>query len=192
MFATAEEVEAAIRQLSKADWLRLLEAASIVTQGSPFSAPRELLTVAISTTWLAAAGQGGRRWRVAIPFKAHLIMTMRGTASDARRAARRRGGDVPLDGQGNGPADLSEWSSPSPEQEEMDRVDREQREALADDVIRHFDSDRQVLWIITGIEEKLPARLVQALAGMTQVEYESARRRFHRGMDRLFPHRRLQ
>jgi hypothetical protein len=192
MHATVEEVRLAIDQLGRADRVRLLCVASIAMQGSPYGEPRELVVDAIVATLHAAAGDGARRWRFEVPFVTHLITTMRGIAIDARRSMRRQAGDAALDGSpphGSGSADPAERSYPSVEDHLIDRIGREHQEAIAEIVTRFFKGDAQVRWIIRGIMEKLPARRVQEMAGMTTVEYESARRRFHRGVDTLFPHR---
>jgi hypothetical protein len=118
-------------------------------------------------------------------------MTMRGTASDARRSlARLR---MRQESGGGDPCGPTSCTS-SVEDEVTDKEDKEHREKQEAEqlakVREYFKDDEQVQWVIQGIKDGQPAQKIREQSGMTPVEYESAHRRWRRGLDGLFPDRR--
>lgn len=53
-----------------------------------------------------------------------------------------------------------------------------------------FANDDEVKWIIMGHKDGHSVSEICELANMTQTQYETARRRFRRGREKLFPGRR--
>jgi hypothetical protein len=199
MYATSQEVLTAIHQLSDADYLRLNKVARSKMGGTPYQDPHELVTHAISTAYCAAAGQGGRRWPTRVAFVAYLIRTIQGIASDARRAVVQRrtvtGLFVPGEETGEGnllpfpdlfSASAEEMCADEEAKSLKEKADGENLKT----VIAFFREDRQVLAILWGILEELDVREIQARSGMSRTQYDSAHRRWRRGLDRLFPERR--
>jgi DNA-directed RNA polymerase specialized sigma24 family protein len=192
MYPTAHEVRLAIECLTPADYIRLRMAARIYLGGSAYAEPRELVVDALATAYMAAAGAGGRRWKRGVDFMAYLVMTIRGLASDSRRSADRRwtsrGSWEPA------PPDSAALAMRSPEQERLADEERggheEQNDANLELVMNHFKNDPEVCWIIKGIMDGIPASRIQKQSGMTSTQYDSAQRRWRRGLDRLFPGRR--
>ena len=66
----------------------------------------------------------------------------------------------------------------------------EQVKAIVGKIDDNFAEDEEVNWILMGIKDDLPASEVRELSGMTQTQYDTARRRFRRGLDKLFPEKR--
>jgi hypothetical protein len=88
MFAEGPEYDSAVSLLGQGDYLRLRKAAKRWLDGHPEGDLREVVSDAIAAGRLAAAGQGGRRWRRDQPFMEYLITAVDGIA---RKAAYRRG-----------------------------------------------------------------------------------------------------
>jgi DNA-directed RNA polymerase specialized sigma24 family protein len=186
------EVLEAIRGLGDADYIRLRHCARAVLRGTAFSSAEDLLVHVLGTAYLAAHQRGGegRRWTRDVNFMAYLVMTLRGVASDSRRSARRRR-EI---GSGHGPdlANSLQFAAPPPEQallEEEDCQFAARRSVALDQVAAHFKDDEQVRWVIHGIKDGRPARQIQKESGMTKIQYDSAQRRWRRGLDDLFPGR---
>jgi DNA-directed RNA polymerase specialized sigma24 family protein len=186
VYATVKEVLEALERLEPADHLRLQQFARIAMYGSPFATPAELVADAVTTAYLAAAKAGGRRWRSDVPFMSYLVMTMRGLASDARRMIRHRAqkesGEVQDDEHDGRFA--SQLFTPSIEQlctEAQDENRYDQIEAVR----TLFKGDPPILGIIEGIEAGMTPQEIRTRAGMTETEYESARRRMRRAFERL-------
>jgi DNA-directed RNA polymerase specialized sigma24 family protein len=190
MFATPEEVRVAIRSLTDADYVRLRQHARIALAGTTFSSADELLVHVLGTAYVAAhqCGGEGRRWTTAVGFMAYLIMTMRGVASDSRRSTRRR--REVRNGQGPDIEDSLQYAAPPPEQLLVEEESRRDFAHVEETVQAHFAADQQVGWVIRGIKTGTPARKIQLQAGMTKQDYDSAQRRWRRGLDFLFPGRR--
>jgi predicted RND superfamily exporter protein len=54
----------------------------------------------------------------------------------------------------------------------------------------HFSQDQEVTWIILGLKDELPPDEIRAMSNMTQKEYDTAKRRFRRGIEKIFPEKR--
>ena len=66
--------------------------------------------------------------------------------------------------------------------------------ALAEEDLKiieeHFKGDEAVEWVLIGIEDEMSASEIIEMSGLTKTQYESARKKFLRGLDKLFPGRR--
>jgi hypothetical protein len=184
IYASPAEVGTACKRLTVAEHLRLRQIARIAMHGAPFTAPGDLIAEAIGTAFLAAQGEGGRRWPRKVPFMSYLVMTMRGIASDARRAIRWRtlreifdSDDDELKGR---ITDL--LSVPSVEEIWTDEEEGRRREEF---LRAHFRDDPEILAILDGISKGFTAPEIRKKEGMTDTEYDSARRRLRRNVERL-------
>lgn len=192
--ATADEVAEAAARLTPQNYLRLYRAARICLAGSTYTDAEDLVTEAVATPFMAALGQGGRRWPRAIDFMAFLIMTIRGLASDSRRRPERKltvsQYEQAPDGQERDRfAARSCPTAHSPEDLALDDQDHQDMLAVLAAVQEYFSEDPQVQWVMKGIEGDLPPAEVQQLSGMSVTHYESARRRFRRGVEKLLKRR---
>jgi hypothetical protein len=195
--ATAEEVQRAIRELGRADYLRLLKTARVKMGGSVFTDPAELVDQALLTPYKAASGEGGRRWKKSVNFVAFVMKTIQGLASDSRNAAERRLTVSNLMPGQEGEPDHDLFDKPglatvSAEEQVITEVDAQLNEAAerARDahlvkVKEHFRNDAEVGWIMRGIEEDKSAQEIQSLSGMSATRYATARRRWRRGLETL-------
>jgi len=193
MYASADEVRRAIDGLTPLDFHRLLKAAQIYMGGTPYSTAKDLLVDVLGTAFDAACGGKGRRWPREVAFTAYLFMTMRGVASDLRREAGRRRATFLR--ELTDLFDSLHCSPPALEEslaaEEDNRQEDQDSEHLAK-VRDHFRDDEQVSWVMKGIMEGVPAREILRQSGMTNTQYETAHRRWRRGLEQLFPGRRMK
>jgi len=200
--ATVEEVQQAIQELSNVDYFRLLKVARHKTGGSVFTDPAELVSQAVLTPYLAARGDGGRRWKKGTNFIAFLTKTIQGLASDSRGSAQQRltvSNLVPGQ-EGEPDHDIFErpcFAKASVEEQviaqETDRCSEPAeavRELRLAEVKEYFKNDEEVGWIIKGIEEEKNAQEIQSLSGMSATQYATARRRWRRGLEAIARKRR--
>jgi DNA-directed RNA polymerase specialized sigma24 family protein len=176
--ATPADVEAEIQKLTEADYIRIRRVTGLQVRGTGFC-PDELVIIVLQEPWLVAMGQRGRRWPPKVAFMAYLIMTVEGMCKDERlrlwRLAKRR---AILDSEDESVPDVA------------DLVDRhEQAKKTLDELFALCTLDRGVLEIIKAEAEGASPEDVQQRSGMTRTEYNTARRRLRRRMERLLADR---
>lgn len=200
--ATTDDVRQAIECLTSAEMLRLRKAGSLCLAGSDYAKADDLINEAIRRTMDAAAGLKGRRWPKRVPFMAYMIETMRGLASDSRGSAQRRDTEniqaLSLEGsdpdealgallqRGQRPASIDTALIDVQDAEEAGEADDRDLAALD----KHFAGDEQVEYLIMGIKDGMKPVEVLEISGMSQTQYDTAKRRYRRGLDKLFPGRR--
>lgn len=204
-FATADEIRAAIEALTDDELIRLDKAGRACISGSDFQDADEVMNEAVRRAIDGCGKKTGRHWPIErVDFVAFLIMTMRGLASDSRDselmvktdhfdAAEDDGsGSWTLDRLGHHTAGVEQRLVEAEEEAEEDaRVSRRQASAIADAdrIDSHFAGDQEVAWLLMCLrEEKVPSK-ARIAAGLTQVQYETIRRRMRRGSEKLFPTR---
>ncbi len=197
--AAADEVAQAVQVLTDADYVRLIKAARIKLGGTVYASAEDLVNEAVVTPFRAALGEGGRRWRKDVSFVAFLIMTIRGIASDSRRSAtqRRTVSAQMLMKEGEGERDVFDaldLTAPSVEEQLLDDEQEQEWEARNQKdftaVDEFFRNNDEIQWIIIGIQERKSPTDIQEISGMSKTQYESAQRRWRRGLEKLFPERR--
>lgn len=187
--ATLAHIEAAIDCLSDAEWLRLRKMAASHLWGTRFADPDELVNETI--TRLA---EGTRHWPTGMKFVPWMDSAMKSVADGLRQLRSRK-----LEALA---ADVVECDDPeealdifaSDSQTPLDSMLTEEARNAATDALEkiaeYFKDDQDVTWILMGIEDGLKADEIRDTAGMTQTQYETARRRMRRGIEKLFPARR--
>jgi len=99
-------------------------------------------------------------------------------------------------GEGNAELALAQegFSSPDVVEQalEVEEAAERQSRAAADAALieAHFANDDQIQFLIMGDKDDMKAADIRAISGMNQTEYDSARRRFRRGLNTLMPGRR--
>ena len=195
-FAAVDDIRHAIEALSVADRTRLKAAARTCLPGSEYKGLEDLLNEAVLRTLRAAQGEDGRRWRKDVEFLAHVIMTMKGLADDSRKsvyvkktkaaaAADGRLAEEALGAQGHAHPDFVTQVVDAEERAEA----ADQAKADLEKIDAHFADDPEVQWLLMGHKDNLSAADVRELSGMDPVTYATARRRFRRGLNKLFPDR---
>jgi hypothetical protein len=180
-YATPDDVIRALRALTVADYLRMWRCAYYHLRGcNPYHDPDDLRSAAIDSVCNAAqtiaAGekQHGRAWRTDVPFMAHVLQTIRGLASDSRRAAEHR--VMVRDGQDH------EARDPDDPQALLLRAERDQQ---AQATLEHLKKDAELREILEGLAEGKTHVEIQKTSSMTKTTYESARRRLLRRLETM-------
>ncbi|MDY6944552.1 MAG: hypothetical protein SXG53_02445 [Pseudomonadota bacterium] len=195
--ATTDDIRQAIEMLSAEDAFRLRKAALACLPGTEYKDPHEIVNEAIVRAMRGANGEGGRHWPRRVPFVAFMIMTMKSLADGSRESTTQNSSDsfdVLVDGTDQEAPQKLDFSTPCALQdsieaeEQLDRVARAKADAAAIDT--YFSGDEEVAWIILCIKEGKSARITRELSGMTNTQYETARKRLRRGIEKLFPGRR--
>lgn len=196
--ATADEVRSAIENLSDDDALRIWKAGRAFLWGTEFDDPDELLGEAMLRAIEAAGKVKGRHWPKATPFVAFVIMTMKSIA-DGSRESDYMSKTVAMEDMANEftgdahPMDLLGHFAPSVEEELIEAKGLAMRAARAGidagKIDAYFADDQEVAWLILCLKEDRKPSKARETAGLTQTEYETARRRMRRGIEQLFPNR---
>lgn len=187
--ASLDQIEAEIERLSDVDWMKLRKLAQRHLWGTRFAEPDELINETIGRLI-----QGTRRWSPGMAFIPWLDSAMKSVADGLRKLRSTKTetlvGDMVEDC--DDPGALLDIDAHEPSVLEMvitEEASQAAAEAL-DKIGAYFEGDQDVQWILLGLEEGLKAEEVRELGGMTQVQYETARRRMRRGAERLIPARR--
>ena len=197
--ATPDDVRQAYEGLSDMELYRLHKAALIHLSGSEYSDPDEIINEAIIRTLKAANGGEGRRWPKNVPFIAYLIQVIRGLASDSRKSEYLSKTDwleamVPMDATTEdvlGHLDHHHSDALTNIIELELSIERQAKaKADADRIEAHFSQNPQVTWIILGRKDDLSPGEIMEMGEMTQTQYDTAMRRFRRGIEKIFSEKR--
>lgn len=197
--ATPEDVRQAIGALSKEELYRIRKAAEYCLWGTEFQDPAEIINEAILRTMNAACGEKGRHWPKNIPFIAYMIKTIQGLANDSQESSSQKrtdhmeamatettGAEDVLGRFGHHHIDVLTQALEL--EETSERQDRAKE--IVSKIDAYFAGDSEVTWVIMGHKDELSVSEIRELSGMTQTQYETARKRFRRGLDKLFPEKR--
>lgn len=189
--ATPDQIEQAVEGLSDADWIRLRKLATWHLWGTRLASPDDLIGETIDRLL-----RGKRHWPFGLPFIPWMDGAMKSVADGLRNldsvklevlAAELTGDD---DESGRDPMDILAVDCVTP-LDTMLCAEAEKETATAraklDD---YFRGDEGVGWILMGIDEGLRGEEIQEIGGMNKKQYETARKRLRRGIERLFSARR--
>ena len=195
---TIDDILQAYEALTNDELYRLRKMARIYMVGTEYADPQELLNEAMMRTLRAANGEKGRHWPKTVPFMAFLIQTMQGLADDSLNssyikqtkemealATESLTADEAMGARGHVHPDTVTLSIEAGDQ--MDVEDRAKQDAAKIDA--YFSGDDEIGWLVMGHKDGLKAVEIRDLSGMSQTQYETARRRFRRGLEKLFPGR---
>lgn len=165
-FASADAVRDAIVSLDIADQIRLKKIAQGRALGLAHADWRDLLQEAV-----ARALSGSRRWPHHVPIVAFIAETMRSIASEWRD--RASAADVQL-------PDGTDVTSDHPDSE---------RVVIARDLVaRIYDAvsgDPAVLSLLAGLSDGETAAETMARTGLSPLDYDAARKRFRRALNKI-------
>lgn len=198
-FANAEEICSAIESLTEIQLARLKQAGQYALFGTEYTDPLELLGEAVLRAMEGSDGGPGRHWPKHVDFMAFLIKTMQSIADGSRDSVVQNetdhletmataGGDSEsaLARGGHSHADIFEQAVEFEETDER----RERAKADADLIDAHFAGDQDVESLIMGEKDGMKAKEIRVMFDMDEKTYDTARRRFRRGLDKLMPGRR--
>jgi hypothetical protein len=199
--ATPDELRQAIESLSPAELYKLNKAAGYFLFGSEYQSARELLNETIMRAMNAAVGEKGRAWRKSVNFMAFMLMCMRGIANDSAESVQqtrvKRIEELTTETHSGEEVLAIKGHSHSGHEDVVVELEESQERAAkakadAQVIEGHFANDGQVSWLIMGCKDELAPQEVREMSEMTQTEYDTAKRRFRRGLDKLFPGRRAK
>jgi RNA polymerase sigma-70 factor (ECF subfamily) len=170
---SAVETTRAIRALSDVDLLRLKALARVWARGLPGGLDwTDVLNEAI-----ARVLDGSRRWPPGVSLLALLSGVMRSICDDYWRRARR---DLELLVPREDFADLTAPGEEAESPPDPERVLAAGQALAAID--RLFADDRPALQIIAGLADGLTAKEICRLYGMSECQYDTARKRMRRAI----------
>ena len=197
--ATAEEFCEAIESLSEAELGRIHRAAQYALFGTEYTDPLELLGEAVQRTLEGVGVKGGRHWPRDVHFVAYIIRTMQSIADGSSNSVVQiRTARLEAMAGDEGSAELalaqSGFSFADVVQQalEIEETTERQSRAAADAALieAHFANDEEIQYLIMGDKDDLKPAEIRAASGMNQTQYDTARRRFRRGLNILMPGRR--
>ena len=197
--ATAEEVCEAIESLSEAELGRIHRAAQYALFGTEYTDPLELLGEAVQRTLEGVGVKGGRHWPRDVHFVAYIIRTMQSIADGSSNSVvqiRTARLEAMAGDEGSAELALAQagFSFADVVQQALDIEETTERlsRAAADAALieAHFANDEEIQYLIMGDKDDLKPAEIRAASGMNQTQYDTARRRFRRGLNTLMPGRR--
>ena len=184
----------AIEKLKPPDWNRLRKAASSFLYGTVFSDVDELVNET-----LCRGLSGSRNWPSHVPFLVFFTNAMESVADGDRNLIYKTRQVLATDLLPNNNDEM-----------EFDPIENFGNDNLSPDIIitteenrlvaeeeyknieNHFKGNEAVEWVLLGIEDEMSASEIIEMSGMSKTEYESARKSLLRGLDKLFPGRRIK
>lgn len=197
--ASPDELRQAIERLTAEELYKLTKAAGYYLFGSEYQNPSELLNDAILRAMNAAMGGHGRSWKRSVDFFSFLMMCMRGIASDSADSVGQKR-TVRIDAlatetlSGEDVLGAKGINHQGVEDQVEEKQETSLRRAIAksnsDAIDQFFKDDDNVSFIIMGYKDGMAAEEIRSVSGMSATEYDTAKRRFRRGLDKMFPGRR--
>jgi RNA polymerase sigma-70 factor (ECF subfamily) len=166
---TTVDVARAIHALSDTDLIRLKAVARLWSRGLP----NGLGWADVLNEAIVRVLDGSRPWPRKVPLLAFLSGVMRSICDDQWRKARRE--LLVRNGDGSAPGAPSEEAAATPDPERTLGA----AQALAE-VDRLFAADPSALKIIAGLAEGLTPGEICRTYGMTELEYDTTRKRMRR------------
>jgi DNA-directed RNA polymerase specialized sigma24 family protein len=171
---SAAAVSRALAELSEPQLLRLGAMARLRARALPSGFGwSDLLHEA-----LVRALDGSRQWPAGVPILVFLAGVMRSICDEIWRHRRREG--ILIAFGKDAEAQCQDVPCPAPDQERVLAAS----EALAE-LYRLFAGDGIALWILSGLADGLSAAEIRATHGLSEVDYDTARRRMRRTLLRV-------
>lgn len=198
-YATAEEIGEAVDGLTEAELGRIHRAAQYALFGTEYTNPLELLGEAVQRTLEGVGVKEGRHWPKDVHFVAYIIRTMQSIADGSSDSiVQSRTAHLETMAGRDGDSDLAlareGFSSPDVVEQalEVEETTERQARAAADAALieAHFADDDEIQFLIMGDKDGMKPDEIRAVSGMDQTAYNTARRRFRRGLNTLMPGRR--
>lgn len=194
--ASFDEVIQAFEGLTKANHLRIRDAARSCLPGTEYRTPQDLLNEVFLRTFegaLDVPGNQGRHWPKSVPFDRYLIKTIKGIAGDSRKStyvSKHTSLDGLQEEQGDTANILNKLAAPSAEQVVFpDSEDTDTARQTAQAICTYFKGDPEVTWLLECYADEGCPRRDWRTAGLTEHQYQAARRRLRRALKKLFPGR---
>ncbi|MCT8178913.1 hypothetical protein KV106_28690 [Variovorax sp. CY25R-8] len=176
-------------------------AAQYALFGTEYTDPLELLNEAVQRTLEGVGTKEGRHWPKDVHFVAYIIRTMQSIADGSSKSLTQSRtayleAMAGRDGDGDAEWALAKegFSSPDVVEQalEVEETDERQARAAADAALieAHFANDEEIQFLIMGDKDGMKPDEVRTVSGMSDTTYNTARRRFRRGLNTLMLGRR--
>jgi len=198
-YATTEDICEAVERLTEAERGRIYRAGQYALFGTEYTDPLELLGEAVQRTLEGVGVKDGRHWPKDVHFVAYLIKTMQSIAEGSSNSiSQSRTAHLETMAGHDGDVELAlaqeGFSSPDVVEQalELEETIERQARAAADVALidAHFANDEEIQFLIMGDKDGMTPTEIRAVSGMDQTTYDTARRRFRRGLNTLMPGRR--
>jgi RNA polymerase sigma-70 factor (ECF subfamily) len=83
---------------------------------------------------------------------------------------------------------MDDLTSPNPMDELISEAEQALRQRITDHIETSFAEDEEVTAVLIGIEQGMSARDVQREFNLTETQYDSARKRLRRFINKHYPH----
>lgn len=202
--ATPAELAEALGRLTPDELRRLWRQGNVLALGSDYKSGKELFSEAakralIGTSGERADGERGRPWPKSVNLVAFLMECMKSIANSSQNSVRqkvdRRAEALTTEeGEANHELAEPERRHPSVEEEMIEREESAARQAAAAaevSAIRKLFAQGDVVHdILDGEEMGMSAEEIRQMANLTPTQYDSARRKLRRTVDKYIPGRR--
>lgn len=202
--ATPDELVEALNKLTTDELRRLWNQGNVLALGSDYKSGRELFSEAakralIGTTGERAEGERGRPWPKSVDMVAFLMGCMKSIANSSQNSAkqsvdRRAAALTNEEGEANHEIGESGQHHPSVEDELIERDESAARQAAAEaevSAIRKLFAQGDVVHdILDGEEMEMNAEDIRLASNLTFTQYDSARKKLRRTVDKHIPGRR--
>jgi hypothetical protein len=179
--ASIHDICASIQSLTGPEWVRIRTFAATLLWETDFASPDELINETLERFL-----SGSRSWPKDVAFLTCLCNAMKSVADGDRGLIHKR---YEVEATTDQPSDLMAGKDTHIESAEQEALKDERRVAAARDlahIYAVFQDDEEVNWVLLGIEDRMPPADLQAISGMTQTQYETARKRLRRKVMQLF------
>jgi RNA polymerase sigma-70 factor (ECF subfamily) len=188
-----EEAEEAILGLAKEYWLRLHRWATWRLTGNCMAEADEVIANVYERFCT-----GSRRWPIGVKigtcFWNAVKSTISGEWDKHKRRLVRQYSPITAEGDAADPfEEVLDTAAPVEEPvdgplEEMTTADERRRyQTMLDHIESSFAADEAVTAVLIGLEQELPAREIQEAFNLTETQYDSARKRLRRFINKHYP-----
>lgn len=183
--ATEQQIIEAVEGLDDIALARLRKEASHMIGGTRFENPHDLINETVERLL-----SGDRTWPIHVPFERFFTNAMRSVAYGIRHLKRQKSEVLAADHAEGTPDEMDPIEvlgakTPSIEEQFIREEDRQAAARHLATIEEHFKNDAEVTMVLMGIEDEISPAEVREMAGMTLTEYETARKRLRRGLERL-------
>lgn len=176
-----DEAERAINGLPDSYWLRLHRWATWRLFGNSVAEADEVIADVYERFC-----KGSRKWPIGIPIDTCFWNAVRSAVSgEWSKHTTNNAKHVSIS------SEEESYGFPSLDHEPLSRVvhaaELQKHQRIVDHICGAFIGDRAVTAVLEGLEQDLPAREVQKASGLTETQYDSARKRLRRFINKHYP-----
>lgn len=181
-----EEAEEALRSLPDRYWARLRRWAVWKLADNCMADADDV----VADIWERFI-RGSRRWPIGVPiatcFWNAVKSAINGEWDRHKRHAAKQYAPVTADGEAADAFEDIAGSVDDPLEELAGAPERLRQQTIVDHISNHFAPDEAVTAILIGLEQNMPAREIQEAFNLTETQYDSARKKLRRFINKQYP-----